>query len=255
MRSIFNRINNSNVYIKSELVSEKSPFMIAESYKSMRTNLMFLTAENKRVIAFTSALESEGKTTTCLNMAISFAEVGKKVLVIDMDMRKPRVNRYFEIPSSPGLSDRLGNFTETINISETAYPNLFVLPVGTIPPSPPELLASSTFDKILNELRDQFDYIFIDTPPTHVVTDVSVIANKVDGIVFIVRENKASVEHIKKSVISLERVGAKVLGFILNDSRNDKSVYRYKYKREYRLDTRKPVKSKFAVALDRIRGK
>ncbi len=245
----------SEIYSKSELLSEKSPFMIAESYNSMRTNLMFLTAESKKVIAFTSALEAEGKTTIAINMGISFAEVGNKVLVIDMDMRKPRVHRYFEIPSSPGLSDRLGNFTEEINVLATDYPNLYVLPVGTIPPSPPELLASSTFDKVIAQLREEYDYIFIDTPPAHLVTDVSVISSKIDGIVFVVRENTVSVELINKSIAGLERVGAKILGFVLNDSRKDKAIYRYKYKREYRFDTRKSIKGRIATKLGFMRRK
>ncbi|MBR5542543.1 MAG: CpsD/CapB family tyrosine-protein kinase [Oscillospiraceae bacterium] len=221
-------------YVKSELLSEDSPFIITEAYKSMRTNLMFMLSENKKVVAFTSAMANEGKTTTCLNMGIAFAQTGNKTLIIDMDMRKPRVHRYFEIPSSPGLSDRLGNFTKELPISKTEYDNLYVLPVGTIPPSPPELLMSSALDGILEKLKDEYDYIFIDTPPIHVVTDLAIIASKLDGIVFIVRENETLIEVVKQSIENLERVSAKVLGFIVNDSVGDSLFSQYRYRRKYK---------------------
>ncbi|MBQ2839817.1 MAG: CpsD/CapB family tyrosine-protein kinase [Oscillospiraceae bacterium] len=223
-----------STYVKSELLTEDSPFIITEAYKAMRTNLMFMLSEDKKVVAFTSAMENEGKTTTCLNVGIAFAQAGQKILIIDMDMRKPRAHRYFEIPSSPGLSDRLGGFTKELPISKTEYENLYVLPVGTIPPSPPELLMSAAFDKIIEELRGEYDYIFIDTPPIHVVTDIAIIANKIDGVVFVVRENTVSLEIVKQSIDSLERVGAKILGFILNDSIGDSLFTQYKYRRKYR---------------------
>ena len=224
-------------YKKSELLTEESPFIITEAYKAMRTNLMFMLSggnHTKKVVAFTSSMENEGKTTTCLNMAIAFAQTGKKTVIIDMDMRRPRVHRYFEIPSSPGLSDRLGDFTKELPISKTEYENLYVLPVGTIPPSPPELLMSDTFDEIIKELREEYDYVFIDTPPIHVVTDLAIIAEKLDGVVFIVRENTVSIEVVKQSVDSLKRVDAKILGFIMNDSRGDALFTQYKYRRKYK---------------------
>lgn len=221
-------------YVKSELLSEDSPFIVAEAYKSMRTNLMFMLSGNKKVIAFSSSAASEGKTTTCLNLGIAFAQTGLKVLLIDMDMRKPRIHRYFEIPSSPGFSDKLGGFINEIPVSKTEYENLWVLPVGTIPPSPPELLMSPIFDDVLEKLRDEFDYIFIDTPPIHVVTDLAIVASKLDGVVFVVRENSVDLEVVKQSIDSLERVSAKVLGFILNDSMSDSLFTQYRYRRKYK---------------------
>jgi len=234
---LFNKIKRkqkTSSYIKSELLREDSPFIINEAYKSMRTNLMFMLSDNKKVVAFTSSIANEGKTTTCLNMGIAFAQTGHKVLLIDMDMRKPRAHRYFEIPSSPGFSDRLGGFTKEIPISPTEYENLFVLPVGTIPPSPPELLMNPIFDEVLDTIKNDFDYIFIDTPPIHVVTDLAIIASKLDGVVFVVRENTVALEVVKQSIESLERVGAKILGFIMNDSVGDSLFTQYKYRRKYK---------------------
>ena len=223
-----------STYVKSELLSEKTPFIISEAYKAMRTNLMFMLSDDKKLIAFTSTLAGEGKTTTCLNMGISFAQAGSRVLIIDMDMRKPRVHRYFEVPSSPGISDRLGGFTKELPIEKTKFDNLFVLPVGTIPPSPPELLMSNSFDEILAQVKDEFDYIFIDTPPIHLVTDLAIIAGRLDGVVFVVRENTAAQELITQAVDNLKRVDAKILGFILNDSAGDSLFTQYRYKRRYK---------------------
>lgn len=232
--SRFKKKSGTSSYVKSALLSEESPFLITEAYKSLRTNLIFMLQGNKKVIAFTSSMASEGKTTSVLNVAITFAQTGSKTLVIDMDMRKPRVHRYFEIPSSPGLSDRLGNFTKEIPISKTEYENLDVLPVGTIPPSPPELLMSDAFGEILDELREKYDYIFIDTPPIHVVTDIAIVSDRIDGIIFVVREKTVPLEILKQSLSNLERVGAKVLGFILNASEGDSVFSQYKYRRKYR---------------------
>ncbi len=226
--------SGASSYVKSALLTDDSPFIITEAYKSMRTNLIFMLQGDKKVIAFTSSMAGEGKTTTCLNSAIAFAQTGSKTLVIDMDMRKPRIHRYFEIPSSPGLSDRLGNFTKEIPITKTQYENLDVLPVGTIPPSPPELLMSDTFGKVLNELKEKYDYIFLDTPPIHVVTDVAIVSDFLDGIIFVVREKAVPLEMVKQSLLNLERVGAKVLGFILNASEGDSVFSQYKYRRKYR---------------------
>lgn len=223
-----------STYVKSQLLNENSPFIITEAYKATRTNLMFMLSGKKKVVAFTSSLAGEGKTTTCLNLAISFALSGSKVIIIDMDMRKPRVHRYFEVPSSPGLSDLLGGFTKDIPILKTKYENLFVLPVGTIPPSSPELIMKPVFDEILASLREDFDYVFIDTPPVHVVTDIAIIANKLDGVVFVVRENMVPLEIVKQSVESLQRVGAKLLGFIMSDSLGDAFLTQYKYKRKHK---------------------
>lgn len=236
-KKIRHKRSSSSSYVKSELLTEESPFIITEAYKAMRTNLMFMLSggdHTKKVVAFTSSMANEGKTTTCLNMGIAFAQTGKKTLIIDMDMRRPRVHRYFEIPSSPGLSDRLGDFTEQIPVSKTEYDNLYVLPVGTIPPSPPELLMTKSFDVIMEELRKEYDYIFIDTPPIHVVTDLAIIAEKLDGVVFIVRENTVSLDIVKQAVDSLKRVNAKILGFIMNDSRGDALFTQYKYRRKYK---------------------
>ncbi len=245
MRWHFGKKISNGEYVKSELLSEKTPFVVAEAYKAMRTNLMFLLSEGKQIVAYTSVYEAEGKTTTCINMAIAFGQLGKKVLVIDMDMRRPRLHKYFEVSSSPGLSDRLANFTSEVNIVKTAYENVSLLPVGTIPPSPSELISSGVLDELFDDFRKEYDYIFIDTPPAYIAPDVSVMASRIDGIVFVVRENATSTEMIKNTVLGLERAGAKIFGFVLNDSSGKTVVEQYKYRRQYKLRVDNSFLNKF----------
>lgn len=239
--NIFGRKNKGSKgkrkpYIKSVLLNENSPFAINEAYKAVRTNLMFMVSGSGcKTVAVTSSYAEEGKTTTCINMAITFSQTGAKTLIIDADMRKPRVHRYFHLTSSPGLSDNLGGFTEDLCINETEYNNLFILPVGTIPPSPTELLGSPRMGKLLDELSTQFDYIFIDAPPINLVTDAAIIANKINGVLIIARQGTTTVDSLKQAVASLERVGSNILGFVLNDVSSSKYTkkYRRKYKKGY----------------------
>ncbi len=223
------------------LLHPKTSFEIAEAYKAARTNLMFsLAGEKGAAIAFTSSQPGEGKTTTCLNLAITFAQAGLKILVMDGDLRKPQVHRYFDLPSKPGLSDVLGGLTEEICIHPTKYPNLSILTVGTIPPNPAELLGSSRMKTLLNKLKGSFDCIFIDSPPVGVVTDAVVLTSVVAGLVLIARQNYTTTGILRDTVNALEKVNARILGLIFNDARKEyygihryyrsyKGKYRYKY--------------------------
>ncbi len=232
LKSLF-RKNREDSFDKGKLICENTHFTIVEAYKRMRTNLLFMLGKDKKVIAFTSTSANEGKTTNCSNLGIAFAQAGNKTLIIDMDMRKPQIHNYFEAPVSPGLADVLGGFKDKANILKTQYENLFVLPAGTTPPSPPELIMSDAFLSLLESFKSEFDYIFIDTPPVHLVTDLAVVAGKIDGVVFVVREKGVSLELLKKSVASIEQVGGKILGFVLNDSGQASSYLQYRYRRKY----------------------
>lgn len=220
------------------LLTDNTPFVISEAYKAARTNLMFMASsagqEGGVQFAFTSAQPGEGKTTTCLNMAIAFAQTGSKILIIDGDLRKPQIHRYFNFPAAPGLSDRLGGFTKDSCIRQTQYENLSVLTVGTIPPNPAELLASRMMSDLLAELSAEFDYVFIDTPPINVVTDVAVIANKLKGVVLVARQGYTTTVALKAAVLGLEQVGANILGFVLNDVQSDRYFYKYRYSGKYK---------------------
>lgn len=225
----------SHPYTPSSILSPKTPFSVSEAYKAARTNLMFMLAgEGCKRVVITSANASEGKTTTCINMAITFAQTGSKTLIIDADMRKPRVHRNFRIQSSPGLSDKLGGFSDIDCIYGTEFDNLSVMPSGTIPPNPAELLSSKPMLSLLDKLSESFEYIFIDTPPVDVVTDAAALARYINGVVLVARHNTSTKESTKVAVTALEQAGAVVLGFILNDVNIDNTHYsHYKYKNYY----------------------
>jgi len=206
---------------KSNLISEQSPFSLLESYKAARTNLMFsVTKENCPVFLFTSAIPGEGKTTTCMNVAITFAQAGFKTLLIDADMRRPRIYKNFAVSPSPGLSDILVGFSDIGCICETNYKNLFLIPSGTIPPNPAELMTSQNMKALLDQLKEQYDYIFVDSPPVTVVTDAVVLANHVSGVIVVTRQGYSRKDTVSECVLALEQVKANVLGTILNACEN-----------------------------------
>lgn len=218
---------------KRGLLKPDSHFAIVEAYKKMRTNFLFMLHEERKVVAFSSTVANEGKTTNCLNLGISFAGVDKRIVVIDADMRRPQIHNHLSVPLSPGLSDYLGELTEEIPVLKTEYENLDVIPAGTLPPSPSELLMSPRFEKLLKTLQETYDFVFIDTPPVHIVSDLSVFASKIDGVVFVVREKKAPLSTIKKTVENINGVGGKVLGFVFNGSEKVELFTKYTYKRKY----------------------
>lgn len=215
------------------MLNDKTDFSVIEGYKAARTNLMFLGGGEKcPVIGFTSSIPGEGKTTTCINMAITFAEAGFKTLIIDADMRKIQLYHYFSVPAKPGLSEVLAGMEESLPIHETPYENLKLMTGGTIPPNPAELLMSNRMDEMLKKLRGEYDYIFIDTPPVLAVTDAVALAPKVTGLVLMARQDYTKAENIRLALEDLNHVGAKVLGVLFNGFNVD--THSYKYKGEYR---------------------
>lgn len=236
---MINSLINSNRKEKSGtrldlVLSPQTPFSVVEAYKSARTNFMFLLSDSgKKEVVFTSAISEEGKTTTCINLAITFAQTGSRVLIIDADMRKPRIHRLMKIPSTPGLSDRLGNLTKLECVYATSFENVFVLPAGTIPPNPAELLASEAMRRLLTELNESFDYIFIDTPPVDVVTDAAVLASRLHGLILVARQGYSRKEIMQSAVAALEQAGVNILGILLNDVNTDKFSGRYRYSGRY----------------------
>ena len=220
-----------------ELLNENSSFALIESYKTTRTNLIFklLNNDDKKTVVFTSAQAHEGKTTVCINLAVTFAQAGSRVLIIDADMRSPSVHRYLKTQSSPGLSDKIGGFAEDkACVYRTAVDNLFVMPAGSLPPNPAELLLSNRMDSFLKVFTNSFDYVFIDSPPVSMVTDAAIIGSKCDGVVFVCRQRFSRKDRIRKSLDALKQVGANLFGFVFNDC-SDASERRYsdKYYKSY----------------------
>ena len=190
---------------------------VKEAYKVVRSNLLFCGADVKSVV-FTSALESEGKSTITWNLSMSIADSGKKVLYIDADMRKSVFAGRNQVRSQTvGLSHFLSGQAEINDIVyATEKENLYVMMAGTFPPNPSELLGQDLFKKMMDVLKQTFDYIIIDAPPVLAAIDAAVIASACDGAVLVVGANKASRKLVQESVAQLKKSGATILGSILN---------------------------------------
>lgn len=216
-----------------KLLKNTSAFSVKEAYNAIRTNLLFTQhGEKCPIFVVTSPTANNGKTINSANLAISFAQMGKKTLIIDADMRNPSLNKLFGLHSKNGLSEILAGLTDNISVSKTDVDNLSVLTAGKIPPNPTELLASDRMDKLLGFVREHYDCVFIDTPPVNIVTDATVFAQKTTGYIVIVKTDTTKVPEVKTAVQTLESIGSSILGFILNDANSDKKKY-YSYYRKY----------------------
>jgi succinoglycan biosynthesis transport protein ExoP len=211
---------------------------MAESYRALRTSLLLSSLGGPpKVIMVTSARPQEGKTTTAINSAIVLAQKGVRVLLVDADLRRPSVHKTLGLGPSSGLSNVLtGNATLEQAISESQIlPNLFVLPAGSPPPNPAELLASPQMKEILGELRGQFDHVVIDTPPTLSVTDAVVLSPRVDAIILVIRSGQTTKQALRRARDILMQVNAHVTGVLLNavDLTSPDYYYYYEYQGKY----------------------
>lgn len=225
-----------------KILAQDSPFIVKEAYSSIRTNLLFTQRGEKcPIFVVTSPTANNGKTLNSVNLAVSFAQMGKKTLLIDSDMRNPTVHRMFSIPSKDGLSEILAGLTDNITVSKTDIENLSVLTAGKIPPNPAELLASERMDKLLEFVKEHYDCVFIDTPPINIVTDATVFAQKSTGYIIVVKANTSDTSDVKTAVSSLQHIDGTILGFVLNDilpnNRKNYSYYKkYNYKYDYKYN-------------------
>lgn len=224
---------------QGKILNTESSFAVKEAYNSIRTNLMFTQKGEKcPVFVISSPTANNGKTINSINLAVSFAQIGKRTLLIDADMRNPTVHRMFSVPSKNGLSEILAGLTDNISVTKTEIENLSILTAGKIPPNPAELLASPRMDKLLEFVRDRYDCVFIDTPPINLVTDCTVFAGKTTGYILIVKTDTTDIHDLKTSVANLNQIEAEILGFIINDVNSKKKKYysyykRYSYKYRY----------------------
>lgn len=218
--------------------SGHSPFAVVEAYNTIRTNLLFVLSQHKgKAFAVSSSSPGEGKSTTALNVASSFSQLGSKVLLIDADMRKPILHKKANIQNTKGLSSVLVGFCQKEETIHEINPHLFLMPSGPTPPNPGELLASNAFNELLTALKEEYDYIIIDTPPINVVSDALVVAPLTDGIVLVARDKTTYHEEFKSAVASIEFANIKILGVVINAldiKKSEKYKYKYKYRYKYR---------------------
>lgn len=213
--------NKKQIETKYRLLDEKTPFAVKEAYGMIRTNILYMPADNDdaRIIAITSADEGTGKSTTVANLALSFARSAKRVLIIDADMRCPRQHKFFNHDkTSKGLSEYLaGISTKNEIILKSISENLDIISSGHLPPSPAELVLSARFSQIMNELKGDYDFIFIDFPPIGIVSDAAAVAKFINGYLFVIRSHHSDINYVKEAFQKLENVDANILGIIYND--------------------------------------
>lgn len=223
--------------VGNPLLTDIGPGGFAEAFKTVRTNVLFSSADDGlRSLVVTSAGPGEGKSICSANIAIALAQTGLRVLLVDADMRRPRVHEIFGVPDEPGLSNLLtGNAKASEVIQKSSLEKLWVMSAGHIPVNPAELLSSLRFVDFLAALEDHFDWVVLDTPPVLVVSDSMVVANKATGVVFVVGADQTSRNAARNAVDQLQATNANVLGSVLNraDVQRHSHYYSSYYRKEY----------------------
>lgn len=207
---------------KEYLLNDKTPFDVTEAFRNLKASLsvsMPKTKEGGVSVMVTSSYPEDGKTTVTANLSLMFAMSDAKVVLVDADIRKGRVAKYFKYKSAPGLSDYLSGHTTLDEVLHSSHinDNLFFIPCGTHSPKPYELLESEAMTELIKELKQRFDYVVIDTPPILLVSDALAIAPKTEGTVLVCRHLLSYVSDMQKSLSTLEFAKANVLGIVVND--------------------------------------
>ena len=211
-------------------------FTATEQYKLLRTNLDFTLPENEScpVIGVTSSTRGEGKSTTAINLAYVLAEKGKRVLLIDGDLRIPTIGKKLNVESPIGLTDLLmGKGAQVCEFQSSLLKNWYILPSGDIPPNPSELLGSRRMEAILSDLKEKFEYIVIDLPPVNIVSDALSISSFITGMIVIIREDYTEKRELENCFRQLSLSNVKVLGCVINEAKTGNGSYskykKYKY--------------------------
>jgi capsular exopolysaccharide synthesis family protein len=230
-----------------ELVPHERPrTLISESYRSLRTAMLLSSARELKAIAVTSAVAGEGKTATASNLAVVLAQLGRQVLLVDCDLRKPRLHQVFRVSNRFGLVNQLTATAEPEAVFlPTEVPNLWVTPSGPIPPNPSELLSSDRMRDWLRAVRARFDFVVLDTPPALAVTDATIVGLLADGVVLTLRSGKVTREEARLCRDRLRQSGVKILGAVLNRYRSLQTGLgkKYRYYEAYGVEESEPRKA------------
>lgn len=221
---------NSRVRHLIAVTNPKSP--ISEAYRTLRTNISFSAIDEElKVIMVTSAGPGEGKSTTVANLAATYAQNDKRTVLIELDLRKPTVHRTFKLSNRLGISHVLTKQASLEEvIQDTSVMNLSAITAGMIPPNPSELVGSKALGRIIEQLREQFDQVIIDTPPVLALTDAQLVSTYCDGVVLVAESGKVKRSALLDAKERLEMVKAKIIGVVINNAkRKAKDDYYYYY--------------------------
>ena len=246
--ALFKKRRKTSSFSSGELqqtLHKNLEFTAREQYKLLRTNLGFTLPEGQKcpIIGVTSSMRGEGKSTTSVNLSYVLAESGKKVLLIDGDLRIPSIAKKMEISAAPGLTDLLMGYDpkQFDEFRTTILDKWYILPAGELPPNPSELLGSHRMEKLLNALKEVFDYIIIDLPPVNIVSDAAAISNFVTGMLVVVREGYTEKKDLERCFRQLRLSGASILGCVMNEAKSGKGSYgrykKYRYYKYYRYSS------------------
>lgn len=229
---------------------------VSESFRTLRTNIQFMnTKRNLKTVLITSTMPGEGKSYVASNLAATFAQAGKKVVIVDSDMRKGRLHDIFKTSKKPGLSnylsgiiasDEKGNGLKSC-ISETEIENLYLMPMGNTPPNPSELIASTRMVELINELKDLFDVIVFDGTPSKIVTDAIILSREVDTTLLVTGYNKTKMDDLKKVQRDIENVGGHIAGVVINSVPINTKRYANSYYYENTNGERKKVRRMYSL--------
>lgn len=202
----------------------------AEAFRTIKTNIKYSSADkHKKVLLVTSTEAGEGKSTISSNLALSLSQDNKKVIIIDGDLRKPSVHKQFGISGSVGLTELLIGEKSINDIKHKVNPYLDAVTSGHIPPNPAELLASEEMEKLIEKLREEYDYVIIDTNPIGLVADAQILSSKVDGVILVARYEKTKKENLLSCKKMIDQVGGNTIGVVLNGIDEKRGKYYYYY--------------------------
>ncbi|MFQ7000906.1 MAG: CpsD/CapB family tyrosine-protein kinase [Clostridium sp.] len=202
----------------------------AEAFRTIKTNIKYSSADkHKKVLLVTSTEAGEGKSTISANLALSLSQDNKKVIIVDGDLRKPSVHKQFRISGSVGLTEVLIGEQSLDSVKYKINPYLYAITSGHIPPNPAELLASEEMEKVIEKLREDYDYVIIDTNPIGLVADAQILSSKVDGVILVARYEKTKKENLLSCKKMIDQVGGNTIGVVLNGIDEKRGKYYYYY--------------------------
>ncbi len=231
-----NKKSNIKVFdAKTMLLSDKSPFSVQEAYKTLRTNVSFsLPGTGCKCIGIVSANRSDGKSSIASNLSISLAQLNKRVVLVDCDLRLPTIAKKFDVRSTPGLSNYLSGGVTEIPVIHEESRGLDIIPPGNIPPDSTTLISSKEMIDMVKELKQTYDYIVFDFPPINIVSDAMLLSDIIDGYLVVVRQDSSEYQMVEETIRQMRFADAKVIGFVYNGKGSVKKYYKRNYYKNYK---------------------